>query len=176
MSFIENASHFSLGDGVYTNVHGNIYNFYSTTPLKALEDESQLSRLTQRVEKACRLNDDGLEIIPSKDLKLIREIGSGPGYFLHAGQNKGHAVIVKVLNSGPSPAIRRQLESTVALSKRIMHPNILQLQGVSCRDSLLQFIVYESGELFKVPVWWRDGGISSSLAECRRSTCGGSEA
>jgi hypothetical protein len=30
MPFIENASHFSLSDGVYNNAHGNIYNFYDS--------------------------------------------------------------------------------------------------------------------------------------------------
>jgi hypothetical protein len=35
-------------------------------------------------------------------LKLTLEIGSGPGYFLHAGQNKSHAVIVKVFNAAPN--------------------------------------------------------------------------
>jgi hypothetical protein len=33
---------------------------------------------------------------------LIHEIGSGPGYFVHAGENEGHAVIVKVFNAGPN--------------------------------------------------------------------------
>jgi hypothetical protein len=43
-----------------------------------------------------------VQIIPSKHLKLIREIGSGPGYFLHAVQNQGHAAIIKVFNRGPN--------------------------------------------------------------------------
>jgi hypothetical protein len=42
------------------------------------------------------------QIIPTKHLKLTREIGSGPGYFIHAGENKGRAVIVKVFNAGPN--------------------------------------------------------------------------
>jgi hypothetical protein len=37
-----------------------------------------------------------------KYLNLTREIGSGHGYFLHAGETKGRAVIVKVFNSGPN--------------------------------------------------------------------------
>ncbi|KAF7361310.1 hypothetical protein MSAN_01163500 [Mycena sanguinolenta] len=84
------------------------------------------------------------DIIRSEDLKLIREIGSGPGYLFHAGENKGHAVIVKVFNRGPSSTVRRQLESTVALSKGIMHPNLLRLLGISSRATLSHFIVYEN--------------------------------
>jgi hypothetical protein len=50
------------------------------------------------------------QIIRSKELKLIREIGGGPGYLLHAGQKKGDAVIVKVFNPGPDSAVRRVSE------------------------------------------------------------------
>ncbi|KAJ7854861.1 hypothetical protein B0H13DRAFT_1903443 [Mycena leptocephala] len=49
---------------------------------------------------------------------LIHEIGSGPGYFVHAGENEGHAVIVKVFNAGPN--VRERLDSTVALSKGLI--------------------------------------------------------
>ncbi|KAF7361191.1 Histone deacetylase sin3 component [Mycena sanguinolenta] len=104
------------------------------------------SLLTQHVDKHRRLNedDDEIEVIPSRNLKLIREIRSGPGYFLHAGQNKGHAVIVKVFDRGPASTVRRQLESTVALSRGIMHPNLLRLLGISPPASLSHFIVYEN--------------------------------
>ncbi|KAJ7320794.1 hypothetical protein DFH08DRAFT_890216 [Mycena albidolilacea] len=146
MPFIENASHFSLGDGVYNNVHGNIYNFYnSKRSREEIEDGSDLALLTRRTEKRRRSNeDDGIKIIRSKKLKLIREIGSGPGYLFHAGQKKGDAVIVKVFNPGPGSTVRRQLESAVALSKGIMHPNVLRLSGMSSPESLSHFIVYEN--------------------------------
>jgi hypothetical protein len=42
------------------------------------------------------------QVIRKEDLKLILEIGSGPGYFLHAGETKGEAVIVKVFNTTPT--------------------------------------------------------------------------
>jgi hypothetical protein len=42
------------------------------------------------------------QVIRSRHLKLTTEIGSGPGYFLHAGEAKGRAVIVKVFNAGPT--------------------------------------------------------------------------
>ncbi|KAF7361299.1 Kinase-like protein [Mycena sanguinolenta] len=112
-----------------------------------IRDGSDSSLFTQRVDKrhGGRLNDDDeIEIIPSKNLKLIREIGSGPGYFLHAGQNQGHAVIVRVFNRGPSSTVRRQLEPTVALFKGIMHPNLLRLLGISPPESCSHFIVYEN--------------------------------
>ncbi|KAJ7613609.1 hypothetical protein DFH06DRAFT_144082 [Mycena polygramma] len=70
------------------------------------------------------------------------EIGSGPGYFLHTGETKGRAVIVKVFNLGPS--VREQLESTVAVSMRLLHPNVLRIEGVSSPASLTHFITYEN--------------------------------
>ncbi|KAF7361303.1 hypothetical protein MSAN_01162800 [Mycena sanguinolenta] len=109
--------------------------------------EGDGSDLTRRVDKhkRRRLNDeDEIEIIPRRNLKLIREIGSGPGYLFHAGENKGHAVVVKVFNRGPRSTVRRQLESTVALSKGIMHPNLLPLLGISSPESFTHFIVYEN--------------------------------
>ncbi|KAF7361305.1 hypothetical protein MSAN_01163000 [Mycena sanguinolenta] len=130
----------------------NISNFRGT---KRRRDEfegrshgSDSSLPTQRVEKRRRLDDDDDEIeqiIPRRNLKLIREIGSGPGYLFHAGENKGHAVVVKVFNRGPrSTNYCKQLESTVALSKGIMHPNLLPLLGISSPESFTHFIVYEN--------------------------------
>jgi hypothetical protein len=48
---------------------------------------------------------------------LIHEIGSGPGYFVHAGENKGHAVIVKVFNAGPNVREVRRLISRNSISR-----------------------------------------------------------
>ncbi|KAJ7236674.1 hypothetical protein C8J57DRAFT_1529976 [Mycena rebaudengoi] len=73
---------------------------------------------TQRKGKRRRQKEDAVEIIPSEDIKLISEIGSGPGYFLHVGRNEGRAIIVRVFNR--SPTVRQRLESTVALSKGFM--------------------------------------------------------
>ncbi|KAF7328962.1 hypothetical protein MVEN_02526200 [Mycena venus] len=101
MSFIGNASHFSLGEGVYNmyNVHGNfVSNFHVILSPKGSLDGSDLLLLKQRAEKRRSLEDDGMMIIPSKYLKLICEIGSGAGYCLHVAQNKGRAVLVKVFN------------------------------------------------------------------------------
>ncbi|KAJ6597760.1 hypothetical protein DFH09DRAFT_1304527 [Mycena vulgaris] len=81
-------------------------------------------------------------VIRTKHLKLTLELGSGPGYFLHAGEAKGRAVIVKVFNERPT--VREQLESTVALSKGLMHPNVLRIEGVSSPASLVHFIMYEN--------------------------------
>ncbi|KAF7346692.1 hypothetical protein MSAN_01807000 [Mycena sanguinolenta] len=99
---------------------------------------------TPRKEKRRRMEgEDEIEIIRSTDLELTREIGSGPGYLLHAGRNKSRAVIVKVFHK--SPTVRQQLESTVALSKELMHPNVLRMKGISSQHSPSRFIVYENG-------------------------------
>ncbi|KAJ7232274.1 hypothetical protein C8J57DRAFT_1729919 [Mycena rebaudengoi] len=95
-----------------------------------------------------RRREDGLKIIQTEHLKLIREIGSGPGYFLHVGQNEGHAVIVKVFNRGPT--LRQQLESTVTLSRGLIHPNVLRIEGISSPASLVHFIAYEDGKSLKL--------------------------
>lgn len=42
------------------------------------------------------------QIIRIRNLEVGREIGSGPGYFIHTGEIKGRAVIVKVFNASPS--------------------------------------------------------------------------
>ncbi|KAF7348565.1 hypothetical protein MVEN_01374100 [Mycena venus] len=85
------------------------------------------------------------QIILSKNLELIHEIGSGPGYFVHAGQNKGTAVIVKVFNTGYGPTARQRLKSAAALSQGFMHPNVLRIAGISSPDCSSHFIVYENG-------------------------------
>ncbi|KAF8146059.1 hypothetical protein K438DRAFT_2095735 [Mycena galopus ATCC 62051] len=106
---------------------------------------------TQTTEKRRRLGEeDGVKIIPKEYLKLIHEIGWGPGYLLHAGRNNSRAVIVKVFHKGPN--VRQQLESTVALSKEFMHPNVLRIEGISAFASMSHFIVYESGISFKLHV------------------------
>ncbi|KAF7361287.1 hypothetical protein MSAN_01161200 [Mycena sanguinolenta] len=143
---------------------GNIFNVRGMKRRREeTEDESASSLLTRSVDKRRRLNEDEdeIEIISSRNLKLIREIGSGPGYFVHAGQNNSRAVLVKVFNlnssrrvSGVVPATFhltwiccKQLESTVALSKGIMHPNVLRLLGISSPAASSHFIVYENGKL-----------------------------
>ncbi|KAJ7868171.1 hypothetical protein B0H13DRAFT_2670332 [Mycena leptocephala] len=156
MSFISNASNFTLGDGVYNNVHGDIvYNFYGKT--RRREEIQGRYGSDMPAPKRRRLEDeDGIMIIPSQDLKLVRQIGSGSGYFLHAGQNNGRAAIFKVFNRGPT--VRQQLESTVALSKDVLHPNVLRIEGISSPVSLTHFIVYED-------VFWKnaEGPLATAL-------------
>ncbi|KAF7352201.1 hypothetical protein MVEN_01183400 [Mycena venus] len=99
---------------------------------------------TQREDKRRRMEEeDEIKIIRSKNLELIRDLGSGPGYSLHAGRNRSRAVIVKVFHRGPTG--RQQLDSTVALSNELMHPNVLRIGGISSPGSSLHFIVYENG-------------------------------
>ncbi|KAJ7824454.1 hypothetical protein B0H14DRAFT_3874873 [Mycena olivaceomarginata] len=160
MSFISNADHLTLGEGVYNNVHGNIvhnvqyvHNYGRKRHREEIEDGPNSRLLKGASNKRRRRDDHGLKIIRTKHLKLTREIASGPRYFLHAAENNGRAIIVKVFNAGPS--VRDQLESTVALSKGLMHPNVLRIEGISSSTSLIQFIAYES-------VYWRN--TESSLA------------
>jgi hypothetical protein len=72
---------------------------------------------TQRMGKRRRQEEDRIEvwkaylaavvmlifqqIIRSQDIKLISEIGSGPGYCLHFGRNEDRAIIVRVFNRSP---------------------------------------------------------------------------
>ncbi|KAJ7481984.1 hypothetical protein FB451DRAFT_139660 [Mycena latifolia] len=102
---------------------------------------------------------DGAKVIRNKHLKLTLEIGSGPGYFLHAGETKGRAVIVKVFNEA-GPTVREQLEVTVALSKGFMHPNVLRIEGVSSPASSTHFIAYENA-------YWKtaEGPLAAALKE-----------
>ncbi|KAJ7914462.1 hypothetical protein B0H13DRAFT_2659235 [Mycena leptocephala] len=111
---------------------------------------------TERADKRHRREEEqGIEVIRSKNLKLLREIGSGPDYFLHAAENKGRAVTVKVFNTG---TVRQRLESTVALAKGVMHPNVLRIEGISSPASLFHFIAYEN-------VHWKnpEGPLSVAL-------------
>ncbi|KAJ6460145.1 hypothetical protein C8R47DRAFT_128781 [Mycena vitilis] len=95
---------------------------------------------------ATRLDErDGIKIVRVKHLALSSEIGSGPGYLIHAGWYKSHAVVVKVFNQ--SPSVRQQVEATAALSKGIMHPNVLRIEGVSSPTSPTHFITYQSASL-----------------------------
>ncbi|KAJ7784160.1 hypothetical protein B0H16DRAFT_290894 [Mycena metata] len=176
MVFISNASNFTLGDGVYTNVQGNIVhnNFYGTKRRRdEIEDGSDVLLLRDRPNKRPRLEEEGaasgLKVIRQHNLELIRQIGSGPGYLLHAARNKARAVTVKVFNSG-GPTARQQLESAVTLCKKLMHPNVLRMKGISSSTSLSQFIVYED-----VPRKNAKGPLATALQNRTRSVQLGSK-
>ncbi|KAJ7613948.1 hypothetical protein FB45DRAFT_1110888 [Roridomyces roridus] len=102
--------------------------------------------------------EDGLEIIRHRDLNLIHEMCSGPGYLFHAGQYKDRAVIVKVFNAGARA--REHLEATVALSKGLLHPNVLRIRGSSSPTSSSQFITYEDA-------YWKtaEGPLAGALRD-----------
>ncbi|KAJ7623966.1 hypothetical protein DFH06DRAFT_1305328 [Mycena polygramma] len=146
MAFISNAHNFTLGDGVYNNVHGNLVynnNYYGPNVRRAGSDLTRLgsTRKSPTRKKHRQHDGTGLKIIRYEDVKPVREILNGAGYFLHAAHHKGCAVIVKVFNPGPD--VQERLAATVALSKSLMHPNVLRVQGVSSPASLNHFIVYE---------------------------------
>ncbi|KAJ7119536.1 hypothetical protein C8R44DRAFT_877960 [Mycena epipterygia] len=182
MAFISNSDSFTLGDGIYNNVHGNIVHniFYGRKRRREEIDGKCQSCFTSAIFYSARIDgsdialshhtsrrrrleeEDGIKAIRIESLKLTHEIGSGPGYFLHAGQNKGRAVIVKVFNAGPPASVRemKQLESTVAISKRLMHPNVLRIEGISSAASLTHFIAYEG-------VHWKnvEGPLAAALKD-----------
>ncbi|KAJ7663328.1 hypothetical protein DFH06DRAFT_1189993 [Mycena polygramma] len=179
MSFVSNEGHLALGNGVYNNVHGNlnniVYNYYGRTSLRQGADGSRAARVPmyepladapdvlEPVRKRPRwekYSEDGLKIIQNKHLKLTLEIGSGPGYFLHSGETKGRAVIVKVFN--PGPTVREQMEWTIAVTKPLLHPNVLRIEGVSSPASLTHFIAYENACRKTA-----DGPLATALQEDR---------
>ncbi|KAJ6597705.1 hypothetical protein DFH09DRAFT_1356857 [Mycena vulgaris] len=159
MSFIANADHVTLGDGVYSNSGNlNIVNDHIYGRKRHREEITDTPELSSIEPLPKRRRHDGIKVLRNKYLKLKLEIGSGPGYLLHAGEAKGRAVIVKVFDEGPT--VLQQLESTVALSKGLMHPNVLRIEGVSSSASLSHFIAYENA-------YWKtaEGPLAAALKE-----------
>ncbi|KAJ7369109.1 hypothetical protein DFH08DRAFT_983982 [Mycena albidolilacea] len=114
-----------MSDGKYTVFKGLCTELTCTAQTPTAEGEPRIGKgLWNGGLPSSFTHNDGYEmwrqIVPSKNLKLIYEIGSGPGYFFHAGQNKGDAVIIKVFNPGPVSKVRKHLYSTVDLSKGII--------------------------------------------------------
>ncbi|KAJ6552800.1 hypothetical protein B0H19DRAFT_1377604 [Mycena capillaripes] len=152
MSFISNADHVTLGDGVYHNIAGNFnvhnhfYGFGRNRDRNEIRNAPDSLLITGAPARKRRRRDedaeDGIETIQSKHLKLTHEIDSGPGYLFASGRVKDRAVIVKVFNEGPRA--KKHLKSTVALSKGLLHPNLLRLEGVSSPVSSTHFMVYEN--------------------------------
>ncbi|KAJ7613984.1 hypothetical protein FB45DRAFT_260281 [Roridomyces roridus] len=143
MSFISNANGITLGEGTFNNVHGNLVNIFHDGRRADLGDLPHISEMGDLKRKPRRETEiDGLKVIRDKYLDLVLEIGSGPGYFLHAGEFKGRAVIVKVFNAGPT--VREHVEATVLNTKGLLHPNVLRMRGRSSPLSSHHFIVYES--------------------------------
>ncbi|KAJ7240467.1 hypothetical protein C8J57DRAFT_98838 [Mycena rebaudengoi] len=154
MSFISNAAHFTLGEGMYNNVpNGDVY--INCFGKKRGREEIYIDSPRKRHREK---EDAGPKILRIKHIKLTREIGSGPGYLLHAGTNRSRAVIVKVFNSGKTA--REQLELTVAVAQGLMHPNVLRIEGISSPASLMQFIAYEN-------VRWKnaEGPLAAALKD-----------
>ncbi|KAJ7119532.1 hypothetical protein C8R44DRAFT_176872 [Mycena epipterygia] len=113
MAFISNCDRLTLGDGVYNNVHGNIVHntFYGKKRRREEIDDGSDFASSHPTSRRRREEEDGIkQVIRMRNLKLTDEIGNGPGYFLHAGKNKGRAVVVKVFNTGPTAReVRRTL-------------------------------------------------------------------
>ncbi|KAJ6552805.1 hypothetical protein B0H19DRAFT_154581 [Mycena capillaripes] len=165
MSFISNANHVTRGARVTNDIAGNlnvIHNTFYGPGRKRDRNEIPPDSLditgAPVLKRRCREEDteDGIKTIRSKHLKLTHEIDSGPGYFFASGQVKDRAVIVKVFNEDPT--VKQRLQSTVALSKGLLHPNVLRLEGVSSPASLTHFIVHENAH-------WKtaDGPLAAAL-------------
>ncbi|KAJ7649788.1 hypothetical protein FB45DRAFT_885990, partial [Roridomyces roridus] len=154
MSFISNSSGITLGEGTFNNIQGNLVNIFQPEGQRAdigallksfvgekrrrREDSEDSARKRRRENPE---EEDGLETIRHKDLNLTHEIGRGPGYLLHAGNIKRRALIVKVFNAGTNA--RKHLEATVNLSQRLLHPNVLRIEGTSSPTSMHHFIAYQ---------------------------------
>ncbi|KAJ7613950.1 hypothetical protein FB45DRAFT_1064822 [Roridomyces roridus] len=143
MAFIANGTGVTLGGGTYNNIQGNLNIYHGAKRQReevgagdAAGDWEEPARKRMREEE-----EDALEVIRQRDLNLMHEMSSGPGYLFHAGQYKDRAVIVKVFNAGARA--REHLEATVALSKGSFHPNVLRIHGTSSSTSPIQFIAYE---------------------------------
>ncbi|KAJ7604376.1 hypothetical protein DFH06DRAFT_1349511 [Mycena polygramma] len=179
MSFVSNVDHLTLGNGVYNNVHGNLnitHNFYGRKRVHC--DEIDIGDAPSLLEPANkrRRRDSGnwVKVIRVEHLKLALQIGAGPGYLLHMGEVKGRAVVVKVFNSGPT--VRERLESTVARSEGLLHPNVMRIEGVSSAQSMTHFIAYEDARKtaeFPLAAALREdltkngNGVAANLLDCR---------
>ncbi|KAJ6520233.1 hypothetical protein C8R45DRAFT_954386 [Mycena sanguinolenta] len=139
-SFGSNAGQFTLRKGVSNNIHGNVvhntfFNYGRKRHQQDLESEPPFS--PEPVEEEEEEEEDDIQ-----HLKLSREIGRGPGYHFSVGKIKGRAVIVQVFDRGPTQ--RKRFESTVSLSKSLMHPNLLRIKATSSPMSTIDFIAYEN--------------------------------
>ncbi|KAJ7649740.1 hypothetical protein FB45DRAFT_1672 [Roridomyces roridus] len=141
MAFISNASGFTLGEGTFNNVHGDLVIYQSGKRRREDNEDHCGERMGKRRRKE---DQDGLKIIRNKHLNLAFEIGRGPGYLLHAGKIKGRAVVVKVFDAGRNA--REHLEATVSISQGLLHPNVLRIEGISSPTSLYHFIAYEDAQ------------------------------
>ncbi|KAJ7613911.1 hypothetical protein FB45DRAFT_258463 [Roridomyces roridus] len=146
MSFISNASGITLGEGTFNNVHGNLVNIFPRRRRRRENGDSPdfsefgIGEPTRKRRRKTEMDEPN--IIRERHLDLTLELGSGPGYLLHAGEVKGRAVIVKVFNAGPSA--REHLEATVSHSRGLLHPNVLRIRDRSSPTSSYNFIAYEN--------------------------------
>ncbi|KAJ7649786.1 hypothetical protein FB45DRAFT_1075440 [Roridomyces roridus] len=162
MSFISNASGFTLGEGTFNNIHGDVV-IYQDVP-RALKRSSSNPLGEPRRKRRRKGDEDGPKIIQNKHLHLDFEIGRGQGYLLHAGNLlNGRAVIVKVFNAGKDA--RGQLEATVAISRGLFHPNVLRMEGISAPTSIHQFITYEDGTVLIPQNMTAEGPLAVALRD-----------
>ncbi|KAJ7755499.1 hypothetical protein B0H16DRAFT_1540623 [Mycena metata] len=153
MSFISNSRDFTINAGVCNNVSGSIYNY-------TFVGDSERNRTED-----WGYEPDEMELIPRRDIKLLRQIGSGPGYLLHSGTiRRGRAVIVKVFHPHPNAREVRGEATSPSKSRSsspyFRHSNVLQVEGISFPSSIHHFIAYED-------VHWKnaDGPLATALKD-----------
>ncbi|KAJ7871815.1 hypothetical protein B0H14DRAFT_2570550 [Mycena olivaceomarginata] len=77
--------------------------FLSAQPVRKRQQLENCYRIKVcKVHFTDTMSTELLQIFRSKNVNLIHEIRSSPGYFLHTGQNKGRVVIFKIFNPGPT--------------------------------------------------------------------------
>ncbi|KAJ7649833.1 hypothetical protein FB45DRAFT_1049994 [Roridomyces roridus] len=157
MAFIENGTGFTLGEGTYNNIQGDL-NIYHGTERRREEVDDTLLWETPALKRRRDEEDDDLEVIRQRDLSLLHEIGGGPGYLFHAAKIKDRAVIVKVFNTGARA--REHLEVTFSLSRALLHPNVLRIEAASAPTSPSQLIVYQDAH-------WKnaEGSLAAALRD-----------
>ncbi|KAJ7176489.1 hypothetical protein C8R46DRAFT_1213067 [Mycena filopes] len=157
MPFVSAVDHASVtfGDGVYNNVQGNLN--HTTNHTVTTHYHNHFYGKPDSVPTQDQEDEDDIEVLQKKHITLLCEIGDGvnPQYQLHAGRARGRASIIKVFTSGPTA--RKCLESTVALSRNLMHPNVLGIEAISCSKSSIHFIAYEN-------VHWKDATAPLAMA------------
>ncbi|KAF7341448.1 hypothetical protein MVEN_01882000 [Mycena venus] len=122
--------------------------------------------LDEMVGKRVRMDEiEGINIIRRQDLRLKQTTGRRSGYYLYTGQNEGHAVTVKVFNRGPGLSVQQRLKATVAFSCELMHPNLLQMEGISSSSSLNHFIVYEDASGACIGIQYAEGPLAVALKD-----------
>ncbi|KAJ7064842.1 hypothetical protein C8F01DRAFT_776995 [Mycena amicta] len=107
--------------------------------------------------------DSAPETMLLRDITFTEELGSGMTFFVHSAKHRGRPVIVKVFNATANP--RQLVEREIQLANKLIHPNLLRLEGVSAPSSPAQFITYQPGTTADRPLGTAlDANLETSVA------------